>query len=420
MKNFIKPKILLRAMAARRDAGYCIILKALFENYGFDVFISCTRNFEFALKFWKPDIVIVSNFGAAEKVKNTLPDAFLVYLEGEGFTKNDSDMAELAMENYSKIKLYDLILLWGDAQVEGFKKYKNKISIVNIHANGNPKMDLVRYLPLNKIKIRKKSIGFLTRFNTVNHHEGRPTLVNLQNKFHLEYAINSLKTYHTMHRAITLILENTNHNVSIRPHPHESTNFYYKYVLPSFSKFKDRVEIDENLFIPEWIAKQKCIVSTTTTTFVEAYVMKTPMINLDYISHIYKWYKDYSKHTSEWVNAAFLPKSFNALIKLVDKKLIVKKDKKIEKQLDRNCDFYKGNSALHNCVKIIKKKYQRQKLKIGLPLFCLELYDFLIFKKTLIKNPLHKNFSYEKNYHKPPTYTKDFVLKILKNDINKF
>ena len=78
-------------------------------------------------------------------------------------------------------------------------------------------MDLVRYLPINKIQIKKKSIGFLTRFNTVNHHLGRPALVNVHNKLQLDTAINSIKTYHSMHKAITLILENTNHDVSIRP-----------------------------------------------------------------------------------------------------------------------------------------------------------------------------------------------------------
>ena len=36
-KKLLKPKILLRAMGARRDGGYCLVLKALFENYGFDV-----------------------------------------------------------------------------------------------------------------------------------------------------------------------------------------------------------------------------------------------------------------------------------------------------------------------------------------------------------------------------------------------
>ena len=35
IKKLLKPKILIRSMSARRDAGYCIVLKALFEKYGF-------------------------------------------------------------------------------------------------------------------------------------------------------------------------------------------------------------------------------------------------------------------------------------------------------------------------------------------------------------------------------------------------
>ena len=73
LKNFLKPKVLLRSMSARRDAGYCLVLKALLEKYGFKVFISCTRNFDFALKFWKPNIVILSNFFGVKKSKKNSP-----------------------------------------------------------------------------------------------------------------------------------------------------------------------------------------------------------------------------------------------------------------------------------------------------------------------------------------------------------
>ena len=83
--------------------------------------------------------MILSNLNAAEKVKKFLPDTFLVYLEGEGFTQNDSDMADLAFKNLSKMKLYDLILLWGDAQVDGFKKYKDKIKFWEYSCNWKPK-----------------------------------------------------------------------------------------------------------------------------------------------------------------------------------------------------------------------------------------------------------------------------------------
>ena len=258
------------------------------------------------------------------------------------------------------------MLLWGDVHVNSFKKYKNKINTDNIFAIGNPKIDLIRYLPLNKIKKTKKTIGFLSRYNTINHHEGKSVLRNLQNEWNLIYGINSLKSYNVMHKAINLILKNSEYNVSIRPHPHESLDTYYKYVLPSFGKFKNRIKIDENLFIPEWIANQKYIISTTTTAFVESYIMKTPMINLDFITGIHKWNKDYAEVTAKWIDASYLPKSFNEFIRLVKKKPIFKRDKKIEKQLEENCNFSKNESSLHNVVKVLNKFYKRKKIKITL------------------------------------------------------
>lgn len=420
LKKTIKTKVLIKAMGARRDGGYCLLLKAILEEYGFKVFISCTRNMDFALKFWRPDIVILSNFFGVEKVKRISPSTFVILLEGEGFTINDSDRADHSYKNQFYLKMYDLIFLWGDAQLKGFKKYRNKVNIDNIYAIGNPKMDLIRYLPLDKVKKKKKTIGFLTRFSGINHHEGIPALRNLQMKHQLDFRIANLKSYYIMHRAVNLILENTNYNVSIRPHPHESVDTYYKYVLPSFKKFKNRIEIDENLFIPEWISNQKCIISTTTTTFLESYVMKTPMINLDFISGIDKWSKDYGVIAASWIDASYLPRNFNQLIKLVKKRLIVKKNKKIEEQLEKNCNFNHNKSGLLNFVTILNKKYKRRTTKFGLPLFFLEWYDKYIFKKTLKRNPLHKNFSYEKNYHKAPNYIDAYVSKIMDNDLNKF
>ena len=51
LKKTIRTKVLIKAMGARRDGGYCLLLKAILEEYGFKVFISCTRNMDFALKY---------------------------------------------------------------------------------------------------------------------------------------------------------------------------------------------------------------------------------------------------------------------------------------------------------------------------------------------------------------------------------
>ena len=41
------------------------------------------------------------------------------------------------------------------------------------------------------------------------------------------------------------------------------------------------------------------------------------------------------------------------------------------------------------------------------------------FSKTMRINPNHKNFCYEKNYHKPSKYINEYVSNIMKDDHNK-
>ena len=81
------------------------------------------------------------------------------------------------------------------------------------------------------------------------------------------------------------------------------------------------------------------------------------MINLDFITGIYKWSRDRAEIVAKWVDASYLPKSFNELIKLVKKKPIFRKDKEIERQLEVNCNYSENKSSLHNVVKILNKFY---------------------------------------------------------------
>ena len=37
LKKTIRTKVLIKAMGARRDGGYCLLLKAILEEYGFKV-----------------------------------------------------------------------------------------------------------------------------------------------------------------------------------------------------------------------------------------------------------------------------------------------------------------------------------------------------------------------------------------------
>ena len=111
---YSKPKVFIRVHSVRRDGGYNLILKEILESFGFEVFLGCTRNINFCLTFWKPDIVIISTFKLAKYIKKKCPSTFLVFLEGEGFQINDDDRADYCFKHKTEFDLYDLVLLWGE------------------------------------------------------------------------------------------------------------------------------------------------------------------------------------------------------------------------------------------------------------------------------------------------------------------
>ena len=72
-------RILIRAFTARRDVMHSMILARLLENDGNEVIVSSIRQFEFAVKFWKPHAIIFNIQGLSEylliiSVKETWPE----------------------------------------------------------------------------------------------------------------------------------------------------------------------------------------------------------------------------------------------------------------------------------------------------------------------------------------------------------
>ena len=54
----MKSKILIRAHTARRDGAPAVLLKKFLESEN-SVFVSSVINFNYFLKYWRPDIVII-------------------------------------------------------------------------------------------------------------------------------------------------------------------------------------------------------------------------------------------------------------------------------------------------------------------------------------------------------------------------
>ena len=107
-----------------------------------------------------------------------------------------------------------------------------------------------------------------------------------------------------MVETIKYLVENSDLKISIRPHPLEAPE-NYKY-LQSF--FPGRIHVDNSIDLANWIANQSIICSPSSTSFLEAYLTKTFVINLDQMTNLMEWVKTNQSFTAMSVEAGTAPK----------------------------------------------------------------------------------------------------------------
>ena len=80
-----KFKILIRLVVVRRDYSTYGLLRSCLESLGCKVLIVSSNNFTLALKFWKPDGVVVHTLKSGETALKIVPTTKLFFLDAEGF-----------------------------------------------------------------------------------------------------------------------------------------------------------------------------------------------------------------------------------------------------------------------------------------------------------------------------------------------
>ena len=217
--------------------------------------------------------------------------------------------AKMLSEREGLFEQLDLILAWGQHDLNLFGKYFRE-GLEKIQVCGNPRLDLLK---LNKNlqakSAEKKSVGFIGRYNSLNHYDGRPTIYTLNHTRNLDSVIGQVKGYVLMVETIKYLVKNSDLKISIRPHPLEAPE-NYKY-LQSF--FPGRIHVDNSIDLANWIANQSIICSPSSTSFLEAYLTKTFVINLDQMTNLMEWVKTNQSFTAMSVEAGTAPKKLEEI-----------------------------------------------------------------------------------------------------------
>lgn len=404
-------RIVIRAFTCRRDVAPAALLSRYLEQHGCEVRITGTSNYVNTIKHWKPHGVIINVPGMALRTRQYAPDCKIIFLDGEGFQMHPR--SGWWMDHPEEFAELDLILVWGSFHKEDVRNNCSLPGIERVHIVGNPKLDLVRYLP-DSIRNADypKSIGAVCRFNSINNHQGIMTIDKLSSELNLKKVINQCYSFRGLVKSIKAILENTDYSVSIRPHPLEQLDSYHKYYRKWFGKeFSHRVEIDDSLVFPEWAVKQKAIISPTSTSFLEAYLLDTPVINLDRVCDTEKFNNTYAAENAEWQQAGYMPANTDELCEMIESDLGTQCNDLIENQLEKYCDWHRGYSTVKRTTGLILDLLQQSVPVADLrwPKFALDAYDYLLFKKLMKDNPLHHNFNFYQGYHDVPDYFSEMV-----------
>ena len=393
------PKILIYAFTLRRDVAAALLLKAALEKRGAQVVIACGYNFKLYLKLWKPTKVLISTISKLEMVKKYAPESQVVLWPGEGGEPDKSSNAYMLSERGSDYDKIDMVLSWGQNDKDLFEKYfpaqTDKVIIC-----GNPRLDLVKCNPfLTERKKKAKSIGFIGRFNSINHYDARPTIYSLNNPDNLEPVISQAKGYVMMVNVIDYLINNTDYLINVRPHPLEAPENY----IYLQNKYGKRIHIDDSLDLAYWMANQSIICSPSSTSFLEAYLIKTPIINIENLTEGLEYRQNLQPFAALSSTAGDCPTSFaelQALIKTPPETMIVED---IEAHLKYvHGWFLKGSACKRMAEALIPNP--TQEIGFSIKYKILNILNRVSFKRQCLRNRLFSNFNYCNGYHKIPDY----------------
>lgn len=406
----IKPRIAIRAHTARRDTASSVLIERALQRKGYDTFICSVRNFEWILKYWKPDAVVVQTTGSAIPARRLSPDAALIFMDAEGLQPEDNTWATFWSQNPDYYDVLDLAMIWGPMLVEEVKRLMPDADAGKLRVTGSPKFDLVRHVAAHRRPENPpKSVGIVGRYPSINNHDGFPTIRGLHVKSNLDFTISSCNAYHVQHQIIRDLLLTTDYTISIRPHPLEDISSYYRYVIPSFGKqYASRFVIDDRLDVADWMIEQRALISPTSTAYIEAYVLGIPFIIVDRISGMYDYNAKYADVCREWLESAYVPHTIEEASSLVKNAPDLNTQRPMmDRQLQRYCGLPGNTWATTKIVDEIDALMRKRGVTPSawrMPSLGADLLDQALFWRAQYRDPRHANFHYRRGYHLAPEY----------------
>lgn len=399
-------RVVIRAFTLRRDVGAAFMIKRFLEERGCSVIIASVRDYERVVKHWAPHAVITNTKSSVLPAKKLSPGVLVFYWPGEGGAEDFmySSAKRMTAEIYAAL---DCLLVWGRKPKEFFDQV-HPTETEKVVICGSARLDTVKYCQdIIRPAAKTGSVGFVGKYPFINSHQGIPAAIKLtKTQRHYEMFLNQAVGFYHVVKAIDCVVNETDFRVSVRPYPSEDLGTWAEIV--ERKGWGDRVDIDATFMFGDWAARQEVIVSLTSTSFVESYVLGIPTISLDNLIH--KESKGLALHWKEHLSRdlSLVPETFEDLARLLrDSDLPAPaKNPAIEEHMEEFHDWSSPHAATERIAAVVVDKLKQTKFgaRPHMPAAMLQLWDYVSFTRAMRKSPMHANFNFYAGRHKEPPH----------------
>lgn len=301
LRKAAKPyRVLLLYTSLRRDVASLFILDRLLTALGCDVVVAGPPNQDIFLALWRPHAVLHVTPSKVPRAMTLAPESRFFILNAEGAEGANRPVESALFRNPEFCRQVSRVYLWGakpyelmldsfrtpaDRDVRRFLEEGDRIRVL-----GYFRADISRYIP-RVVQRQPATLGFLSHFyllNVIKRYSFITATFGIEESL-LESEI-QFKHYLLFNKAILALAKTTGHMISIRPHHMEHANGYYLPVnsLKGFRRgefpascLNGRVSLDYTPDYALWAIRQKAIVASDSSAFLDATILGVPYINID-------------------------------------------------------------------------------------------------------------------------------------------
>jgi len=391
----------------------------LLERQGCQVVIASGRDFRRSIRHWNPDAIVVNTASQIDRCAELAPGAAVVLWPGEGAQAMESSTPKAMAAMPGSYDKMSLALLWGRMTESFFHELFPGADHSKLVVCGNPRLDLAKYntqLPgVISGAAETGTIGFIGRYHVLNRYNAIPAIFSLQHARKRDGVVWQVENFICMMSIIHRLLQETDHSISIRPHPMEAPEGYD---FVNEGPFAGRVKIDDSLDVAAWSARQRVIIAPSSQSFYESYVLGVPVISMDQLTDNAELIRRLSPHASMSQLVSHQPKNLDDVMAFVASGLRPHTaDAEVDKHLDEFHNWFSPHSALQQGASAIMTMLQSYRRPTGLrlPTILLETWDRLSFARARRREPLHPNFNFHRPFHRPPAHFDRILDDILAN-----